>query len=334
MHVFIGKGGSGSLPAGSTDQYAPDAAAFDYSDCCSVIVDPAAARFSRPTPDAGFGFNNTNPGARVRFATESAVVQILLQYTNLLTTVLYNGVGAILVNGTFFASFSRAFGPPGQASAYLDFGSSGLRTIEVVMPYSASVDFLGIRVLAGAVVMNAAARPATRLVAMGDSITQGFTTTAAAKTWAFLLGETKGWQVINHGYGGRQCVPADGTTLAALSPTVAAYLIGYNDFVAQLALATFKANYTAFINNFRAVNPTAKLHCITPIWSPNTNTLTLENYRDQIRDALTTLANPLNVLVEGAPLLTNNVSRLADTIHPNDLGAAEMATSLAAGITL
>lgn len=323
MHILSGS--DVNNPAQPVDT--PDNVAFNYSDYCSVSVTSARARFSRPTVD-GQGLENTSPGARVRFITNSDTFTVLLQYTNLLNFGNYNGFGVILANGVVVASFGREKGSAGPFGVYVNLGSVASRTIEVVMPYCASVDFLGLNLPAGSTLSPPAARPTTRWAAGGDSITQGFFATQINTTWGEVLANAKGYQYINHGYGGRQCQAADGTTLANIGATMFSYMIGYNDFAAQLALATFKANFTSFVNNFRAVSVGAKLYCITPIYSTSTNTLTLEMYRQQIRDALTTLGNSLNVLVEGLTLMTNNANRLVDGIHPNDLGASEIAASL------
>lgn len=325
MHTLIGGIGASVPSAG----FAPDDAAISYSDYCAVTVDSGHARFSRPVAD-GNGLETTNPAARVRFVTDAAWLTIRLQYTNLIESWFtpYNGVGLVLANGAAVTRFNRASGSAGPVNVYVSLGSTASRTIEVLMPHCASVDFLGIDLPAAATLSAAAARPSTRYVAMGDSITQGFYATELAATWAHILAVAKGYQLVNHGYGGRACVPSDGTVLGGLSPTLASYMIGYNDFGAQLALATFKANFTSFVNNFRAINTTAKLYCITPIYSPNTNTLTLAQYRTQIVDALTALDNPLNVLVDGLSIMTNSVAYLQDGVHPNDAGEALIAAAL------
>lgn len=323
---------AGSMPIIDVNQYSstfylPTHSAFSYSDYYSVNVNDIRAKFTRSGVDGRF--DEANPGARVRFVTSSRYIRVCLNYSNkLTTTIFYNGWGAVLVDGSFYINFNRAYGEEGNLYLDLDLGSTASKTVEILMPWCASVEFMGVNVPNGYNLTSAAARSSTRCVIMGDSITQGFDSSQIATSWGHLLAQSKNWQVINHGYGGRPCIPSDGTVLGNLSPSVAVYMIGYNDFNTQVPLATFKANYISFINNFRAINTTTKLYCLTPIYSPNTNTLTLENYRTQIRDALTSLGNSLNVLVEGASLMTNSNSRLTDTIHPNDTGCSEIASAL------
>lgn len=315
--------------------YTPDNAAIDYSDYCAVDVNASRARFTRPLVD-GNGFEYTNPGARVRFRTDSTFVRIRLRYNDLITApATYSGQGQVLVDGVELRTFDKAESAvPGDRSINLSFDEYATRTIEIVMPYCAAVDFEAVEIIPSATLSAPDDRPATRLVALGDSITHGFTSTGVGQSWATRLAVAKNWQLLNHGYGSRRCFAVDGTTAGNLLPDVATYLIGYNNFFDQTALATFKATYKSVITNLRAIRPTIKVYCITPTWSDDTNTLTLENYRQQIRDALSELGSSLNVLVEGEPLATNSLTHFPDGIHPNDAASAQIATALASVVSL
>ncbi len=321
--------GSGAAPAQTLTPIAPNDASISTSDFCAVSVDANRIRFTRPIVD-GQGFETANPGARVRFRTNATLIRVRLQYTNLVTRLdTYNGVGYVLVDGVYWQSFNRVQGAAGPASFLIGLPSTLLRTIEIVMPYCASVDFLGIDLPPGATLSAAAARPATRYVAIGDSITHGFVGSEVRQTWPTLLAASKGWQLINCGYGGRQCVASDGAVAAALAPTVATYLIGYNNFYPQVPLATFKTAYKSFLAQFRAAAPLVKLYCITPLYTPNTfGPLTIENYRQQIRDAITETGSALNILVEGLPLASNDATSFPDNVHPGDSGALQIANAL------
>lgn len=320
--------------------YLPNDANISQSDYCAIATkNTTKVSLIRPIVD-GQDYEFYNPGARIaRFRTDSSYMGIRLNYTELYTrTDTYNATGWILVDGVEFQSFSQVIAPvSGVTTSQLIEVVAGKqwKTIEVIMPHGISVDFVGVDLEAGCSIAPAESRTGLpRYVAIGDSITHGYTASSVIKTWPYLLAKMKNWQLINVGYGGRPLVIADGTVLGNQNPDVASYLIGYNNFVVQTALATFKSNYITFINNFRAVKPLVKLYCITPTWTANTNTLTPEMYRQQIRDALTTLANPLNILVEGLTLATNNVSSFTPDPHPNDVGSLEVATALSALVSL
>lgn len=312
---------------------APDDAAFNTSDHLGVAVTSSYIRFTRSTTDAN-GYQHCTPGARVRFNLDAAEFVIHLGYTGLVTRMdTYNGAGVVLADGEIAASFS--FGQSvGTLDVYVSLLNDNDKLIEVVFPYCASVDFLGVSIPESATVTAPAARASTILVAGGDSITHGFNASGVSLSWPYLLAKSKGWQLKNHGYGSRRVTAADGTAMANLSPSVVTYLIGYNNFVDQTALATFATTFTAFMTAFRSINTTAKVYCLTPLYSPNTDTLTLEDYRDEIRDVVTALADPLTITVEGEALCDNDADAFPDTVHPSDSASAQIAVSLASAVTL
>jgi lysophospholipase L1-like esterase len=303
-----------------------------------------SATFSRPVVD-GQGLNSVAPAARIRFQSAAPYVVVHLSYTNLVTRQdIYNGVGLVLVNGTFFTTFDQAqiaAGAPAQnVDVVLVFASTTSRLLEIVLPYCASVAFLGVDVDASSASLSQVPpRPSAPLLVLGDSVTQGFYSTGIGGTWPFLLTQAKGLQLINGGYGGRIVVPSDAALLTprTIQPMAITYLIGYNDFAEQEPLATFYADYTAYLNNLRAANPSTVIYCITPLWTSYTaadygGTIEIESYRQQIRNAVAAINNPLNVLIEGESLVTNSSAYFEDGIHPNDAGAVQMATALGAVI--
>jgi lysophospholipase L1-like esterase len=328
-----------------TVSIAPNNSAINYSDDYTLALTATSATFSRPLVD-GQGLNSVAPGARIRFQSAAPYVVIHLSYTNLATLQnAYNGVGIVLVNGAFFTNFDQpqlaAGAPVRNVDVVLTFASATSRLIEIVLPYCASVSLLGIDVDATSPNLSPVQpRPSGPLLVLGDSITQGFYATGIGGTWPFLLSQAKGWQVVNGGYGGRIVVPSDATLLApsSISPRAITYLIGYNDFAEQEPLATFYASYVAYLNNLRIANPTSVIYCITPLWTSSTaadygGTIEIESYRQQIRNAVAAINNPLNVLVEGESLVTNSSDYFYDGIHPNDAGSQQMATTLAAVIS-
>ena len=103
-------------PATSTPQrhYSPDHKAYDYSDHFSSNVSDDAAAFTRMIED-GHGLMHVNPGARIRFATDSARIGISLRYSARISSQeIFNGVGTVLVNGEVWTTFERDWGDAGD----------------------------------------------------------------------------------------------------------------------------------------------------------------------------------------------------------------------------
>lgn len=312
---------------GSSTHFQPNNPAFNYSDYVSVAVSSSAAEFTRTIVD-GQGLEHVNPGARIRFQTTATALTVNLNYTSAMTFTSYNGIGLVLVNGSLWQTFTAAEAA-GAVAVTVTLGATASRLVEILLPYSSPVQFTSIDIADGTLTAPAA-RTANTFGFCGDSITQGFFGYSLANSWPHLVAMNKGYQLINLGYGNRNCVATDGTALGNLNATISTYLIGVNDYLNNTTIADFKTAYAGFIANFRAIQPTSKLYCITPTYCTVSETLTLEDYRQAIRDTLTTVGDSNNVLIEGLTLFTNDSSRLQDGIHPNNMGIQEMALALEA----
>lgn len=328
------------------DFYAPDDADIETSDGFDPVVTAAAITFTRPLSDAQ-GFAYANPGARVRFTTNSTRVQIVLRYTNLVTRLdTYNSVGAVYADGALVDTFSRFQGAAGIVVADVYLGAAASRLIEIVMPYCASVDFEGVYVDTGATFSAPAARPTEALIAVGDSITHGFNGSAGHLGWVFGVAAALDVQGFNLGYGGRVAIAADGTAAGDAAAPFGAdgrivYMIGVNDCVNGVALATFKTAVATFVTNARAAAPSAKIILLTPLYcaaveavnvaSYPSQIATLASYRSKIVEVETDSADANLFVVNGLSVMTNSTSSLAsDQVHPNDTGLAEVIANLPA----
>ena len=334
----------------ATVSIAPNNAAFSVSDFSGTITqDASKIRLTRSIVD-GQGFEHCAPNARVRFTVTNATyshVLIKLNYTSLVTRLdTYNGVGSVLIDGALSRDFD---GPKAHVSGQphpsgivnvLIKVASGAHLIEVVMPYCASVDFVGVDIAATASISAASARVSKRGVFFGDSITHGFHSSRIRAHWPSLVAATELSQIINYGYGGRQLEVADGTTAGAMGCDYAVYLIGFNNFLpGGGSTTTFKNNYKTLLGNFRTAStaagkPSAKFYAITPFDAPSAtgsgafaaNSPTLEAFRQAIRDAITEQADANVVLVEGlAGGMPTGTSNFPDGIHPNDAASAVIA---------
>lgn len=316
-----------ALP-GIAKRYAANDSRISVSDYKSVSRSVERLVFSRDY--AGLNGNQyMNPGARVRFKTNSPSVVWYYDHTDLNTrSDAFNGVISFLVDGEEEATATVVYGSAGETSKTVDMGSAAMRTWEMIMPYGASVDFLRIQVEPGAVVEVADARPQKVLLVVGDSITHGFITTKTINSWPYKLGEALGCQVVNMGYGSHPVATAHMPAAASVQHDACIYLIGYNDFGAQTALATFKSRYKTALADHRSAAPGVPLYALTLLWTSNTNTLTPADYRAQQTEGFNEEADVLNTLVSGLTLTDNDSESIGDGIHPNDTGAAEMAAAL------
>lgn len=293
-------------------------------------------RFLRPIVDAN-NYQHCSPGSRSTFYTNSQIVKFRVYWNNLVTRDdVENLVGAVFADDALVTNFTSPFGSAtaGEQTVTVDFGSTALRKVALVWPYGTGMDLLELQVLVGSAFAVAPARPTKKLVTAGDSITHGFSVTAVDKSWPFLLANLKSAQLLNLGYGSRLAVATDGNALAGTGADSVVYMIGYNNFVQQTALATFQTAVEGWITNARAALSGARLYLTTPIYSPNTNTLTLQDYRDRVVAAHAAVGDANSYVIDGLAVMTNSSDRLSDGIHPNDLGASEIASNVSALITV
>jgi len=324
----------------------PSDARIQFTDYAGTLTrSVASARIVRPISD-GRGFEYANPGARARISVTLAsagVVSPTIAYTGLITqNDTYADQGVILVNGAVVDTFNcpsphdGIVHPTGTIAPEIPL-TAGSHLVEVVYPYCASVDLLNFRIPVTATAAAPAARPGPLYTPSGDSITHGFYTDNSYNGWASMLGRLRSARTANIGYGSRVCTASDGTVAGATGCDFATYLIGFNDYYAQVPLATFKAAHQAYQTNFRAAavaagRPNAKLVVITPLFSTfsvGNSSIPLSSYRQAIRDAVTAVGDANVQLVEGlAPGMPSSAADLLDGIHPNNAGAVKVATVL------
>jgi len=310
--------------------------------------DRKLVRFDRTLDMPGTGYRWDNPGVCIRFRTDATTIEAFLNYNELhQSKTARNGAGACSVDGVIkpehaFQSQARSVlrSPelvrvdlsPGrvQAPVFHDY--------EIFLPYADSVDFAGLKVNPEARFEPMKARAATRYVAYGDSITQGFAASTIDNTYPFLIGKAKGWETIDLGFGGRSSfpAPADADVLASLKPEVVTVLLGVNDWMGNVPLERYGANMEKFLSTLRAALPQTSVYLLTPLWvppnwsHPSGQENDLDFYRQILRDIVAAGNDPNLHLIEGPDLIDPDASlfdRVA--VHPNDDGFAMMAERLA-----
>jgi autotransporter-associated beta strand protein len=304
------------------------------------------ARFDRLLPMAGKGYEWDNPGTRIRFRTDATNAQATLYYsTNHCSTSARNSKGLYLVDGvtnaawTFQTVQAAIVRTQEQVAVSLTVpNGGGFHDYELVLPYGDSVDFRGLQVNTNAQFQTPAERPATRYLAYGDSITQGFTASEVGKSYGYLVARNKGWQLVNLGLAGRATTASDGTTVGSLGADVISVLIGVHDWQGGVPLATYSNRLDAFLTNLRTLQPTAPVYLLTPLWvdaswDPASDIAPLESYRQVVRDVAGAKSDPKLFVIEGPALIDPSIAYFDPVlVHPNDLGFAMMAARLVAGM--
>ncbi len=329
---------------------------IEFSDCLVARVErdlvSGTARVDRVLENAR-GYRWDAPGARVRFRTDSATVTVRLRYSPKHIGPANNGVGFWRIDGRGDMAawrFSRpqimdTNGKPlkmpfaAGLTVTLPAPSDGqFHDYELILPYGDAVDVLGVEVSQGARWETPGPRPAKRWVAFGDSVTHGFTAGSVVETYPFQVAETKGWQLINAGIGGRSALAQDGDFLAKIQAEVFSVAIGVNNWQGGTALDVFKKNITELLRRLRIGHSDTPVYVITPLWvppswKPKKAKYPLEEYRSVIRDVVAgrVAAGDARMTLVDGPSLIDHDATLFDkvAVHPNNAGFAQMAERLA-----
>lgn len=169
-----------------------------------------------------------------------------------------------------------------------------------------------------------------RLLAFGDSITQGYDALRPSIRYASRLAELLHAEELNKGIGGEVFFPALAQTKDDFSPDYITVAYGTNDF-SLCHEDDFKVRCRAFYTALSKNYPYSKIFAITPIWrSDYTGERAFgpfENVEKYIRSAVVDLENV--TVISGFDLVPKDSKYYSDLrLHPNDEGFAYYADNL------
>ena len=174
-------------------------------------------------------------------------------------------------------------------------------------------------------------------MAYGDSITHGFYASDVTRSYPFLVGADKQWQVVNMGFGGRRARAEDGKAVARLNPNVVTVAIGVNDCLGRKPLATFESDVAGLIGNIKSARSELPLALLTPLPVPQGGwdnvEARLEDYREVLRKIVAASGDANLKIIEGPQLLAAEPRYFQDGLHPNDEGFRVMARNLSSQLT-
>jgi lysophospholipase L1-like esterase len=168
-----------------------------------------------------------------------------------------------------------------------------------------------------------------KLLAFGDSITQGYDAKFASQSYVNLLADKLGAEVVNQGIGGEIFRPALVDAEMNYTPDIVTVAYGTNDWSGQTRERTV-ACANEFYANVRKAFPHAKIFAITPIWRADDHRVTkvgvFEEGRQIVRDAAAAAGA---TVIEGNGMIPHLPEVCSDKyLHPNDYGFKFYANAL------
>lgn len=176
-------------------------------------------------------------------------------------------------------------------------------------------------------------RKKRRLLALGDSITQGYDAVFPSLAYPTRLAMATDAALVNQGVGGEVFRP-DMLAPLPYDPDIITVAYGTNDYSGRDPEKA-SADAGLFYRRLRDLFPRARVFALTPVWrlpKEASRFASFEAARDMVRRAAAGIDNC--VVIEGDGLLPHLPAMCSDGyLHPNDLGFCLYADALVRAVT-
>lgn len=212
-----------------------------------------------------------------------------------------------------------------------ELGTDGSRRrVRIHLPYVVEVALRSAAVAGGSAVEPAPRRP-RRLLACGDSITQGVKASSAAAGYATRLAGRLDAELLNQGLAGHRFDHRVVDPGLPWSPDLVTVAYGTNDWNSGAPLEEIDAEVRRYVGALRAAHPDAPIVVLSPLWrsrpagSPQ-QAVGLAAFGAAIREAAVAIDGVQ--AIDGFELVPHDDAYLADGIHPNDEGMERYAAAV------
>ena len=237
----------------------------------------------------------------------------------------------VAVNGEVVGSldnFSHMEIPPIYTEIEFEMGryeksfflGKGMKSVTVYLPWNKIVTLEVFSLDDGSVIKPI--RFDKKLLAFGDSITQGFDAMRNTSRQMGRMAEKLGAEEFSRAVGGEVFDPELAALRDDFDPDYIFVAYGTNDF-SKNTPEEFTANCNGFFTELYKNYPDAKIFAITPIWRASmNNTRQFDSFFDIDKGIRAATQNMPNVLViDGQTLVPHDTKYFADgRLHPNDEG--------------
>lgn len=223
--------------------------------------------------------------------------------------------------------------PQGEFSKNFELGK-GEKRVCVQLPWSVICSLSDICLDDGSFVSGI--QKEKKLIAFGDSITQGFDAFRSSERYISRLADVLGADEYNKAIGGDIFFPDLAALRDVFDPDYVVVAYGTNDW-SSISESEFKHNCRLFYENLARNYPRAKILALTPIWRADYQDQkpfgNFENVAADIKEAVKPLSNVM--LIEGFDLVPHDRRYFSDKyLHPNSEGFEQYFKNLCAAIDI
>lgn len=281
-------------------------------------------------------YNNSfaTAGIKLCFKTDSEKLYIAIG-TSIASSRRYFALD-VLVNGEYIGSiddFSDREIEKNYHAMKCELGSfsktftlgNGVKEVCVQLPWSVVTKLYSIELDDGAFLE--AVKPEKKLLAFGDSITQGYDALHPSNRYVAKLADALGAEEFNKGIGGERFWPNLAAIKDDYNPDYIAVAYGTNDWryselESREKFDGFSENCKLFFENLRKNYSDAKIFVITPLWRADFEDASPDWKFEKTEEIIRRFAEMQDVtVIRGTDLLPHDTDLFADLkLHPNDEG--------------
>lgn len=209
--------------------------------------------------------------------------------------------------------------PVGEYSKTFDLGK-GEKTVTVHLPWNKKVVIQELSLDDGCYVLPV--KPEKKLLAFGDSITQGFDAQRPSRRYIARLAQALNAEEFNKAVGAEHYYPALAATKESFIPDYITVAYGTNDWSSSTP-EVFKPNVRNFFSNLQNTYPGVKTFVISPVWRSDwLMTTAVGAFSDIEKEIRLVTENMENVtVISGSDLVPHDTDFYGDArLHPNNDG--------------
>lgn len=200
----------------------------------------------------------------------------------------------------------------------------GEKTVRVVLPWSTQTVIQEIALTEGATLEPV--KPSKKLLAFGDSITQGFDALYPSSKYISRLAEYWDAEEYNKAVGGEVFFPELAATKEEITPDYITVAYGTNDWNSLESKELFLQQCGDFFKNLRSTYPDTPILVITPIWRKLYISVKPTGSFDSVDGLIRSVVEQYEnvTVVSGMNLVEHDLEIFADrALHPSDKGFSQ-----------